>query len=206
MGAWRRALLVAATFGFAACARTSVEPAASPAPEPTAHARLDAVAFAPVSSSRQSLVIPLPQASRWSVDDSSTPWLVARDRASASELRARGWSAALRARPGDCERQVRLWRPETPPSTGATIVDRRRLGVPAGYESDLVVGVHRSPTGAVEGYALLFGASIGRCIAVVYTTYALGAGDADAVAQRLAVIVDGSLTQLRLHGIEDRVR
>lgn len=201
--AWTVVVAVLALHG---CAHPSVRHAVAAAPEPVARAHLAAIDFAPISSSRQSLIIPLPEATHWSVDDATTPWLVARDSASDSALQARSWSAPLRVRPEDCETQVRLWRPKTPPDHGAGIVDRRRLSAPPGYAGKLVVGDRRLPSGAIEGYALLFSASIGRCVALVYTTQARGAGDADAVAQRLAVMVGGSLTKVRLHRIEDRVR
>ena len=80
---------------------------------------------------------------------------------------------------------------------------RRPLRAPAGFNGTVTVGVLPIPAG-LEGYALAFGASVGRCYAAVFTTRAEGAGSEETLGRRLALIVDGVLSRVHLRSVEDR--
>lgn len=166
---------------------------------------MSATGWSDVASRRFFVAIPLPERRSWRVDDSTTPWLVARQPASSSELLARTWTAQRLVRPAECERQARLWRPDLPAPSDDTTVDARTIAVPADYQTQLVVAV-QPHAGGIDGFALAFGATVGRCYALVYSTSAKGPGAETAVGRRLAIIVDGVIS--RVHGlrIEDRLR
>ncbi len=88
-----------------------------------------------------------------------------------------------------------------------TALDRRKLPEPRGYTTRAVVAVRPvGHAGALEGFVLAFGSSIGRCFAFVYTTRARGAGAEAAIGDRLAVVADGVLPAVRIRSIDDRVR
>ncbi len=183
---------------------TPATPMDSPPPAPIARVGISATRWERVVSRRFSLSVPLPERSAWRVDDASTPWFVARHAPSDSQLLARTWAAPRLVRPSECEQQARLWRPDLPAPSPDTEVDRRVLHVPDGFQTDLIVAVQAGKTG-IEGFVLGFGAAIGRCYAVVYTTSAQGRDAQGAVGRRLAIAVDGVVARIGLLSIEDRV-
>jgi len=153
------------------------------------------------------LVVKLPQRTAWAVDDQTSRWLLLRHPPSQSELRVRTWRAARLVRPEECERQARLWRPGIPMPSADTALDRRKLFQPRGYVTRAVAGVRPvGRTGALEGFVLAFGATIGRCFAFVYTTHARGTGAEAAIGDRLALVADGVLPAVRIRSIDDRAR
>jgi hypothetical protein len=187
-------------------ATTARVPSASASVSASASGDLPASGWGPVTSLRFSLVLKLPDRHSWQVDDQTSRWLTLRHRPSDSELRVRTWAAARLVRPEECEQQARLWRPEIPDPGGHTALDQRRLDKPSGYTTRAVAGVRPlGHTGELEGFALAFGATIGRCYAFVYTTRARGAGADNAIADRLAVVMDGILPAVQARSIADRV-
>jgi hypothetical protein len=158
-------------------------------------------------SVRTSLELTLPNLSHWSVDDEHEHWLVARHPATASELRLRTWVAPRIVSPADCERQARLWRRQIPPNDEQSIVTRTPLTAPAGFSGRIDVVVTSNPSGAsgaIDGAAIGFGAAVGRCYAVVFTTQDKGNGAEERLARRLERIVDEVLTTVRVLDVEDR--
>jgi hypothetical protein len=151
----------------------------------------------------------LPEGKSWSVDDQREAWWTARHSASRSELSLRTWRASRLSTRQECMKQIRLWRPHAPDPDGApeSVVERRRLEAPAGFEVELDVGVRRTgENGEMEGYALAVGHGIGRCYAAIYSTVAVGARAEDVVAARLALVTERVLPRVDLLGVEDRVR
>jgi hypothetical protein len=144
----------------------------------------------------------LPDKERWQIAEGPT-WLVAEHRSSSSQLAIRTWRADRTVRRGECEAQARLGRPTIPIVREEAVVDRRPLLAPADFNSELVVGVEPNALG-ISGYALAFGASVGRCYAVVFTT---SVSDKDAeleVASRLGLVVDRVLSLVRVLGVDER--
>jgi hypothetical protein len=157
-----------------------------------------------VTSTRQSLTLILPKRGEWDVvDEAREPWLVLSHRGTGSELRARTWLAPRLVTAADCEKQARLWRPQIPEVVEDAVV-RRELRAPEGYSGQVVVGV--LPAGdALEGYAVAFGASVGRCYAAIFTTRTSGPGSDHTLGKRLALVTDGVIERVRARSIEDRV-
>lgn len=158
----------------------------------------------PVLSLRTSLEVSLPDRSQWRVDDEHERWLVARHPATRSELRLRTWTAPRVVRADDCERQARLWRREIPSADEQSVVTRVPLPAPSGFRGDVVVLVSPDPGGAIDGAVLGFGAAVGRCFAVVFTTQAAGDRAEDRLARRLERVVVEVLASVRVLGVEDR--
>ena len=144
----------------------------------------------------------LPEKSAWSVTDGPT-WLEAEQRPSASKLALRTWRAERLVRRSDCAAQARLARPTIPIPREESIVEQRPFASPAGFDSELVVGVEPSAEG-VAGYAIVFGASVGYCYAAVFTTTASGSGADQEVAARLGIAVDRILSGVRARSIDER--
>jgi hypothetical protein len=144
----------------------------------------------------------LPEKASWRVTDGPT-WLEAEQRESSSKLALRTWRAERLVRRSDCAVQARLARPTIPIASEETIVDQRSFAAPAGFDSELVVGVEPSGAG-VMGYAIVFGASVGFCYAAVFTTTASGSGADQEVAARLGIAVDRILSGVRVRSIDER--
>jgi hypothetical protein len=102
--------------------------------------------------------------------------------------------------------QARLWKPGlVAVDEQDETVERRQLGAPRGYHTEVIIGARRRGS-EVEGYALAFGAAVGRCFAAAYTTHAEGQGTEQALGKRLALIVDRGLAELVVREVDDRAR
>jgi hypothetical protein len=154
---------------------------------------------------RFALVVPIPEFPEWSIDDASEQWFVARHAASNSELRVRAWPSNRSVTPAACEAQARLWLPTLPARAEDDAVEVRRLRAPSGYHGELIAGVRLLAAGtALEGYALAFGAAVGRCYAATFTTRAQGERAEERVGATLAVIAGGLLERVEVSKVEDR--
>lgn len=201
----RRAILTAALLlAPAACgtapAPEPVRPAPAPprpAPAPPPAADLGAGAPAEYHSKRFDLHFPLPDAAGWRVEDSKDPWLVATHAASSTSLLVRSWRDEGRASRASCEDRARLWR-DLPRREAASAIERRRIDVPAGFDTVVEIGVAEARPAAIEGFAIAFGGWARRCFAYVVTTRAAGPGAERIVAARLAAMVEVSLAGLAL--------
>jgi hypothetical protein len=190
------------------CGSARPGPGSAPHPHPhkpepkLAPSELGDTGWGDVESRRQSVVVRLPVRAAWRVEDDKEQWFLARHEATGSELRVRTWVAPRQVRAEECQAQARLWRPSIPPVDDESVV-RRRLRAPDDFFGEVVVGVSPGETG-LEGHALAFGASVGRCYAAVFTTRVSGAGSEEALGRRLVLIVDGVLGRVRMLGVEDR--
>jgi hypothetical protein len=154
---------------------------------------------------RFALVVPVPEFGEWSIDDASEQWFVARHAASSSELRVRAWPSNRSVTPSACEAQARLWLPSLPSRAEDDAVEVRRLRAPSGYHGELIAGVRLLAAGTeLEGYALAFGATVGRCYAAAFTTRARGERAEERVGATLAVIAGGLLERVEAAKVEDR--
>lgn len=187
------------------------EPPPPPPPPPAVQSRV-AIAdkdWGSVSSARFSVTVSLPERKDWQIEDVREPWWTARHAGSSSELAVKTWRTSRLSRREDCQKQVALWRPKAPnpEAAPATVVDRRALESPAGYQTELVIGVRKSAQpGEIEGYALAVGHTLGQCYAALYTTRASGGNAEATVGERLALFGDAVLPRIQRTGIEDRVR
>lgn len=176
-------------------------PPAPTAPAPQASARpaaIDPIAagarFGAYRSARFNLVLPLPDAEAWRIDDRGERWLAATHAASSSALLVRTWREDEVVRRASCEERARLWR-KLPERAGSRLLEARALALPP--EHDTIAEVRLRPstkTEPAEGFVLAFGGWAKRCFAFVFVTRA---PSERAVAERLATMVDGSLTRIR---------
>lgn len=93
--------------------------------------------------------------------------------------------------------------PKLPQPTPESLVDMIDLRKPRGYDTQVIVGVRDSADG-IEGYSLAFGASGRRCLAVVFTTRAQGAGAEMEIGARLVLFSEGVLPELESYRIGDQ--
>jgi hypothetical protein len=106
-------------------------------------------------------------------------------------------------RRSECEAQARLARPSLPIVRDDAVLERRALSAPAGFDTQLVVGVEPTPQG-LSGYALAIGAGVGRCYAAVFTTSANGTLAEQELATRLGLAVDRILSRVRERSVDER--
>jgi hypothetical protein len=173
-------------------------------------------AWGDFASKRFGLRIPLPNGSTWRIDDHNNSWLVAAHRLTDSELWARSWAEPGVVSRQRCEEEARLRR-KLPEREGAEIVEKRALDAPAGFDTQLEVGVispaakgaKRKPQadapaeGEVRAFAMAFGGKGHRCFAYVFLTRVSGPGAEPIVGERLATMVQGSLAHVTLESALD---
>jgi hypothetical protein len=145
-------------------------------------------------------IVTLPDARAWHASTSGTFTLL-EQRATRSTLALRVTLAPRLVKPEQCEVEARLARPTLPVVDPSSVVERRALAAPAGFDVRLVVGVTPVPNG-VRGYALAIGAGTSRCYVAAFETESEGPSAADRVAERLAVVVTGTLETLRVPSAE----
>jgi len=191
---------------FAAVALLACEPALPPAPPPPLApppAPAPPPAFATGAagvfrSERFTLRLPLPDGRAWRIDDHGGTWLTATHAASASTLIVRSWNEDGRATRARCEERARLWR-KLPERAGADIVQDRSIAAPAGFDTQLLVGLVPGKPGAPLGaFALALGAHVHRCFVWSYATTAEGPSAERVVGERLATMVEASLSKVAL--------
>jgi len=144
----------------------------------------------------------LPDKESWQIIEGPS-WLVAEQRSSSSQLALRTWRAERLVRRAECEAQARLARGSIPIVREEAIIERRALPAPTDFDNELLVGVEPSALG-ISGYALVFGASVGRCYAAIFTTQVTGKDTELAVAARLGAVVDRILSQVRVRNVDER--
>ncbi|MEI9952075.1 MAG: hypothetical protein WDO74_24590 [Pseudomonadota bacterium] len=144
----------------------------------------------------------LPDKASWQIAEGPS-WLVAEHRSSSSQLAIRTWRADRVVRRAECEAQARLGRATIPIVRDEDVIDRHALSAPADFDSELVVGVQPNALG-ISGYALVIGASVGRCYAAVFTTRVSGKDAELEVAARLGLVVDGILSHVRVRNVDER--
>ena len=203
--------LVPGCGGPAPAATVPAPPSSAQAPEPP-KATIDLLAadWGEVESPDYPLVVRVPQARAWEVDQGDRNWLTLTHARSSSSVRIRTWRAGRRARPVDCREQASLWVPAIRELTEDQRVAEHSLTVPEGFITH--IELFAVPLSApeelleVEGRVLAFGAAPTRCFAVLFETRARGTGADRVVAERLGLWADEALPHLRMRGIADRVR
>ena len=183
-----------------ACAAPETQPGPlAPVVEPPG-ARLDG-GFGLVEAAGQGIRMLLPDVDAWRRDPRETHTWVVSHAASRSRLLVRFFRSDGVARGEDCERQMRLWRPDLPLLPPERRADTRRLRLDGDFAGDLVSGTESS-AGAVVGHALLFASDGRRCLCFAFSTSAEGEGAASVVGARLASIARVSFERARRIGIE----
>jgi len=144
----------------------------------------------------------LPGKSNWHISEGPS-WWVAVQAVTESQLALRTWRAERLVRRAECESQARLGRPSIPTIHEDAIIERRPLAAPADFDTELLVAVEPSASG-ISGYALVFGADVGRCYAAIFTTHVRGKDAELEVAARLGLVVDRVLSRIRVRSVDER--
>lgn len=197
--------LVAAALALACASPAPPPPVATSQPPPASE--LDG-GFRSVEAAGQGLELDLPDADGWRHDGREARSFVAVHPATGSRLLIRAWMAVAIARPDDCEREMRLLRPELPALAPAERIEDRSLHVAGDHTARLVAGVvpSRAAASELEGHALLFGSDGRRCLALVYSTSARGMSAPRVIGERLGSMTRVTFERVRRLGIEERVQ
>jgi hypothetical protein len=155
-------------------------------------------------SSRFFVAVPLPEASSWRVDDRSGRWLSAVHLPSKSMLWIRAWREGSVVSHRQCEAAARSWRPDLLGHDESVLVDRRPLGAPEGFDTEVGFSV-RQVGNALGGVAVAVGARVRQCLVLAYATRADGPGAQQAVADRLALVTTKVFGRAEQRSIDDRV-
>ncbi|NUP09536.1 MAG: hypothetical protein HOW73_26120 [Polyangiaceae bacterium] len=147
------------------------------------------------NSKRFGMKLRLPRSATWKIDDTTNRWLVATQRAESSTLVVRLWRDENRMNRDKCEALARSFRP-LPSREGAEMLSEQLLDVPPGFDTRAEIGVTTDSKGGIFGFVLGFGGYGRKCFAYVYVTRAEGPQADAIVADRLAEMVEGSLTKL----------
>lgn len=147
-------------------------------------------------SKRFGVRLPLPNGASWKIDDRTTRWLSATQREEESTLTVRLWRDDNRMNRDTCEERARSSR-ALPSREGAEVVEQRALDLPAGFDTRADVVLLPDPKGnGLYGFILAFGGYSHKCFAYVFVTHAAGPGADRRVGDRLARMVEGSLSRL----------
>jgi hypothetical protein len=187
----------------------------SPAVIPTAEPRNDPKIsvseqahwdFFDVAGTRTPVVVPLPKAGSWQIDDQRSPWWVASNATLEMKLEARLWSERRRVTTDECLADLRRWRREPGRDQWAKPVESRVERVPEGFDSRLLVALGRvGPESTGAATILLVGADISRCFAFMASVEPTRALSQSELLARVALVTEAILPKIRLRAIEQRV-
>jgi hypothetical protein len=189
-----------------ALALVACEPALPPPPPPPprpAPGPPPLPAFAPgqegtFRSKRTPILLPLPEGRAWRIDDHKTPWITATHVATSSTLLVRTWNEEGRASRARCEERAKLWG-KLPDPRGAEILQDRAIDAPPGFDTRILVGVVPSKGGgSTTAFASALGAHAHRCFVWIYETGARGPGAEKVLGERLAAMVESSLSKIAI--------
>ncbi len=203
----RLSLISSLALGCASASPTPVNSgqnrAATPPAETAGAALLDR-GWGRVALPRAALELSLPELSGWRKAKPSA-WEHLRHAASRSRLDLRVTRAERLVRPEDCEARARLEHPELPVAEDDEALDRRTLRAPRGFLTRVTVLVAESAPAELEGHVTAFGAAVGRCFALHFSTRTSGPGASEEVARRLGLVVAKLLPSVALADVDQRV-
>jgi hypothetical protein len=208
----RVCLVAALSFGICACAPTA-EPATPAAARPQPLASGFDGTPRTIEATGQGLELSLPDASGWRHDPRQRATWVATHAATGSILVARTWRAGAISRPEDCEREMRLWRPDLPVLRSEERLESRQMSLAGGYVASFTSGARSTvsshlavaPGRLVLGHAQLFGSDGRSCMCLAFSTSAEGADAARAIGERLALVSRLVFERARRIGIDARL-
>ena len=182
--------------------------------------------FFDVAGTRTPVLLALPKAGNWEVDDQHTPWWVASNATLEMKLEARVWPERRQVTLEDCRTDLGRWRPaaslaqlgseaaKPSPSAGRVSTEPGRAAsvaystvhVPQGFDSQLTV-THGKMSGSLNqgSVVLLVGADVSRCFAFLATlTPTTPLADSELMA-RAALVSEAIVPKIRLKSIEQRI-
>ena len=165
------------------------------------HSRWD---FEEVSGERTPVLVALPKAGQWQVDDQKTTGWVATNTTLGMRVEARLWPERRLVTWQDCLVDLGRWRTITP--VDSNTLQSKDVNLPAGFTSHLFVHVtDRNPMKSRTGTVTLVGADVSRCVAFWTTVQVPGTSNDDELLARVALITEGVLPRFRLRSIEERI-
>lgn len=204
------ALAAFATVGCIGCKSTAQgAPASAPPREPeSAVAPMDApsagasrdTAWGRFYSRRFELSFGLPDGAHWAIDDHTTPWLAAHHDGTRSTLVVRSWNEDELATRASCYARARSWDHALPDLDAQPLVDDRVRTLAGAIDARVAVGVVPGKASDLVGFAAAAGASIRRCLVLVFRTTVdkSETGVTDVVAGRLATATEEVFASLKL--------
>lgn len=119
-------------------------------------------------------------------------------------LRARVWREPVLMNHTRCEARAREWAPDIPQTAHARIIEQRPLPeVPdREFDTEFIAGVvePRTSDAHVEGFAFAFGASMKKCVAIVFSTSANTPGGSARMGDRLGLAAR-AIEEIRLRSV-----
>ena len=162
--------------------------------------------FFDVAGTRTPIVVPLPKAGTWQIDDQHTPWWVASNTKLALKLEAKLWSERRRVTPDECLVDLRRWRGDWVQTPGVNPVESRVEKLPEGFDSRLTVTTGADRPGPTQGtLVLLIGADISRCFAFLATLEPAEPMSQSEILARAALVTEGILPKIHLRTIAERI-
>ncbi len=154
---------------------------------------------------RTPVVLPLPKAGTWQIDDQSTPWWVATNSTLELKLEARLWPERRRVTPEECLSDLQRWRRgNLDLSQRANPVQSQTRAVPEGFDSRLTLST--SNLGGREAvFIVLVGADVSRCFAFLAEVEPAQPVSQDEIMTRAALITEAIIPKIRLRAIEQRI-
>jgi hypothetical protein len=199
------ATLLAAVAAGACGGRPPPPAAVPPPPVPVvSNPELPDRGWGAVVSQRFFVALPLPDAAAWSVDDRSGRWLSAAHLPTRSMIWVRSWREGSVVSHAKCEIAARTLRPDLFGPDESALVDRKSLGAPSGFDTELGFSVRRAG-GALGGVVVAVGAKVRQCLVMAYATRAEGPGAEVALARRLAFVATRIFARAEGRSIDDRV-
>jgi hypothetical protein len=153
---------------------------------------------------RIALELSVPEAQSWR-EVAGKHWVELEHAPSHSRLELTVKRAARLVRPEECEAEARLEHPDLPRVEAESAIERRSLTLPGDLRGELSVSLE-DVGDTLVGHATLFGASVGRCVAMHFVTRVRGAGRDHEVARRLRLVVDGVLPTLSVRTADARIQ
>jgi hypothetical protein len=161
--------------------------------------------FFDVAGTRTPIVVTLPQAGSWQIDDQHTTWWVASNSELDLRLEAKLWSERRLVTPEECLTDLHRWRGTAQETLEASPVESRVARLPEGFDSRLTVTLNRfGPDPKERAVVLLVGADISRCFGVVAKLEPQKPISQNELLARIALVTEGILPKIRVRTIEQR--
>ena len=162
--------------------------------------------FFDVAGTRTPVIVPLPKAGSWQIDDQHTPWWVASNTTLELKLEARLWPERRRVTPEECSSDVRRWRGTLGQAERTNPVESQVKAVPEGFDSRLTLTTGKFDKQQNEGAVIvLVGADISRCFAFIAEIAPVQAISQNELLARAALVTEAIVPKIRLRAIEQRI-
>jgi hypothetical protein len=162
--------------------------------------------FEEVSGERTPVLVSLPKAGHWQVEDQKTTWWVAANAELGMSLEAKLWPERRLVTWQDCLEDLGRWRNVSGQSMVSNALQSRDMKGPSGFSSHLLVTVNKgSQAHDRTGTAVLVGADIARCFAFWVSIETRNQSNEDELLARMALVTEGILPKIRLRSVEQRI-